>query len=115
MRFLRLAALIVAITGGYLGLAGGLASATPLSSGALAPGAAQVASPLLEKSQFYFGVGPGYGYQRPYYARPAYGYRRPYYARPVYGYRRPYYARPRVVCRVRYGYYGPRRVCVRRF
>lgn len=109
MRFLRLAALIVAIAGGYLGIVGGSASATPLSSGALAPSAAQ-ATPLVEKSQFYFGVGPSYGYRRPYY-----GYRRPYYARPVYRYRRPYYARPRVVCRIRYGYYGPRRVCVRRF
>lgn len=108
MRFLRLAAMIVAITGGYLGLAGGSASATPLSSGALAPSAAHAtANPLAEKSQFYFGGGPYRRYRRPYYARPYYRYRRPYYARPVY--------RPRVVCRVRYGYYGPRRVCVRRF
>ena len=32
-----------------------------------------------------------------------------------YYYRRPYYRRPVVVCRTRYTYYGPRRVCARRY
>jgi hypothetical protein len=54
-------------------------------------------------------------HRRAYYHRPVY--RRAYYRRPVYrgyyGYRRPYY-RPVVVCRVRYGYWGPHRVCYRR-
>jgi hypothetical protein len=36
---------------------------------------------------------------------------RGYYGRPYYG--RPYY-RPRVVCRIRYTPWGPRRVCFRR-
>ncbi len=36
----------------------------------------------------------------------------PWYIRRHY---RPYYGRPRVVCRIRYGSYGPRQVCGRVF
>ncbi|GGH12225.1 hypothetical protein GCM10007036_09890 [Alsobacter metallidurans] len=53
----------------------------------------------------------GYYGHRHYYGGPRY-YGRRYYRPRVYY--RPAY-RPRVVCRVQYTYYGPRRVCVRRW
>ncbi|WP_406856627.1 MULTISPECIES: hypothetical protein [unclassified Alsobacter] len=55
---------------------------------------------LTEATQYY----RRHYYGRPYAYRPRY-YRPRYYARPIY--------RPRVVCRVQYTYYGPRRVCRR--
>ena len=58
---------------------------------------------LTENAQYYYRR----RYYRPRYYRPRYYRPRPYY--------RPYYARPRVVCRVRYTAYGPRRVCWRRW
>ncbi|MFO1147740.1 MAG: hypothetical protein U1E62_05120 [Alsobacter sp.] len=61
------------------------------------------AGPSLLQDAYYYRRGY---VRRPYYGRPAYAYRRPYY--------RPY-ARPRVVCTVRRTYYGPRRVCYRRW
>lgn len=109
MRFLRLATMVLAIMGGYLGFANGSASATPLGAGSLATGAAQSENSLATYVQY------GGGYGRRYY-RPG---RRIY--RPYRGYRpyrrafRPYRGfRPRVVCRVRITPFGPRRVCVRR-
>jgi hypothetical protein len=99
MHLLRLAAIILAITGGYLALSGGSVSATPLGAGALAAHTAE--SPLLHKAQ----------YRRHYRHHRAYRHYRPW--RPVY---RPIYRpRPRVVCRIRYGRRGPRQVCVRRW
>jgi hypothetical protein len=77
---------------------------------ALPAGAAQSAAPagqnLLQDVQWRH---YGYGH-RPYYGG---GYYRHHYG-PRYGYYRPAY-RPRVVCHVRYGAYGPRQVCVRRW
>jgi hypothetical protein len=102
MRFLKLVALAVAIVGGALSLTGG-ASAAPIASGGLA--ATGVRTGLVQEAPFVY-VGP---------RRRYYGYRRPYY-RPYRPYYRPYYrGGPRVVCRVRYGPYGARRVCVRRW
>ena len=96
MRIVKLMALLVAIMGGSFAVAGG-ASASRLGSGTLATLHAQAAAvTLVEKAQYY-----RRGYSRPRY----YSYRRFY---------RPRYYRPRVVCRIRYGYYGPRRVCFRR-
>lgn len=127
MRLFRMAALAIAIVGGYLGLASAPASAAPGPEGQV-----HATHPLVadaEYTQFYGRRGyygrPYYG-RRVVYARPVY--RRPvYYARPVY-YRRPVVVRrvyrgPRVVCRVRarlvatpYGYVRrPVRVCTRRF
>lgn len=105
MRFLRLAALALAIVGGYLGLASGSASATPLSAGAL-PGITSE-NPLVQQSQYrrryyrpYRAYRPVYRRYRPVYRpyrrvvrpyrayRPVYRpYRRAY--RPYRGYRRP--------------------------
>jgi hypothetical protein len=106
MRIVKLMALLVAIMGGFFAVAGG-ASATPLGSGTLATLPAQAAAvTLVEKAQYY-----RRGYSRPRY----YSYRRfyrPRYYRPRFY--APVYYRPRVVCRIRYGYYGPRRVCFRR-
>ncbi len=104
MRFVRLAALAAAVLGGFLAISGP-ASATPLA-GALPAGEA-VGSPLVQKTQYYY-VGPRrryrpYGYYRPY--RRVY---RPYYYRPI-------VRGPRVVCRIRYTAWGPRRVCWRRW
>ena len=123
MRFLRMAAMALAVMGGYLGFSGGSVSATPLSAGSLGSGAAAAESPLVEQVQWR--------YRRRYYRpvrfyRPA-RYRAARYYRPVRYYRparryyrpyrsyRPYRFRSRVVCRVRYTAYGPRRVCFRRF
>lgn len=90
MRFLRLAALALAIVGGTLGITSGPASATPLAAGAL-PGIA-TENPLVQEAQYRR------RYYRPYRSyRPVYRPRRiyrPYRAyRPVY---RPYrrYYRP---------------------
>jgi hypothetical protein len=99
MRFLRALAVIGAIMGGYLVASGAPASAAPVSSAP--PAAASV------PSESYMRYHRGY---RRYYA-PRRSYRRVY--RPYRAYR-PRYYRPRVVCRVRYGAYGPRRVCYRR-
>ncbi len=99
MHLLKVAAMVLAIGGGCLGLSGGSASATPLGAGAL-PVAQEGVNPLVTKV-----------YHRRWH-RPHRGYRRVYRPRRFYG--RPFY-RPRVVCRVRYTRWGPRRVCVRRW
>ena len=118
MRFLRMAALAAAIAGGWLGLSGGPASATPLDAEALSaaaaiPDANVSYAGFYDRPRFrraYYGY-PGYSrrsvvrrvvYRRPvYYARPVV-YRRPVVVRRVV-YRRPvYYARPVVVRRVVY-------------
>jgi len=88
MRVLRLAAMIVAIVGGYLALPGP-ASAAPLGAGALP--FAQTEAPLVTKAQW--GHRRGYGYRRP-----------------VYG-----WGGPRLVCRWRPSPWGPRQVCWRRW
>jgi len=111
MRILKLAALIVGIMGAAIGLSGQKASATPLA-GSL-PAAATAGQNPLVGNVYYRRV---YYYRRPVFRRVYY--RRPVYYRRVYRPRRfyyPAYYRPRVVCRIRYGYYGPRRVCFRRF
>ena len=114
MRILRLAAMIVGVVVGATGLSVEKASATPLAGSLPAATAAAGGNPLVSdvyyRRRFYYGRPAFY---RPYYYRPAYYYRprrfyyRPYYYRPVYG--------PRVVCRIRYGYWGPQRVCFRRW
>ena len=105
MRFLRVLAMVGAMMGGYL-------------AGSGAPAAAAEASGIATRApaEAYMQYrGRRYYAPRRYY-RPVY---RPYrYYRPAYRpyrYVRPRYVRPRVVCRVRYGYYGPRRVCYRRW
>ena len=115
MRILRLAAMIVGILGAAVGLSGQPASATPLV-GSLPAAASTGDNSLVAGVQF--GPGYGYGYGRRFY-RPRYYYpRRAYYAPRFYRPRRAYYPyryRPRIVCRIRYTYYGPRRVCFRRY
>jgi hypothetical protein len=114
MRIVKLMALLAAIVGGSLAVGGG-AFATPLGSGTLATVPAQAAATtLVEKAQYYrrsYSRPRSYGYRptyrsRYYYSRPRYVFRPRFYA--------PAYYRPRVVCRIRYGYYGRRRVCYRR-
>jgi hypothetical protein len=102
MRMLRLAALIIGIMGAAIGLSGRTAQATPLV-GSLPAATAAGQNPLV--SDVYW--------RRAYYYRRPVFYRR-YYYRPRRFYYRVYY-RPRVVCRIRYGYWGPRRVCFRRW
>jgi hypothetical protein len=68
-----------------VGVSASPARATPLSTGA-ATIERLAPAPIVEKT---------------------YWYRRSYY--------RPYYYRPRFVCRIRYTYWGPRRVCWRRW
>jgi hypothetical protein len=93
---LRLLAIAAAVMGGYLAVAGAPASAAPVGWGF--PAATAASGPAESYMQ--------YRRYRPYYApRRAY---RPY------RYYRPRYYRPRVVCRVRYTPWGPRRVCYRR-
>ena len=118
MRLFKMAALAIALLGGYLGLASAPASAAP------AEGAIHATSPLVASAEYARYHRGGYYGRRAYYARPVYyrrAYRRPaYFARPVVV-RRAY--GPRVVCRIRprlvatpYGYVRrPVRVCVRRF
>ena len=102
MRILRLAAVVAAIIGGSMALSGGSLSAAPIGAGAL-PLAQAADNPLVEKAQWR-----RRGYYRGY--RPYRRYYRPRYYRP-YG----FYGRPRVVCRIRYTPWGPRRVCFRRW
>jgi hypothetical protein len=84
------------------------AAASPALAGVSAPAALAKTDGLVSSAYYYR---RGY-YRRGYYRRGYY--RRPYYRRyGYYGYRRPYYGG--VVCRVRYTYYGPRRVCFRRW
>jgi hypothetical protein len=125
MRVLRLAAMIVAIVGGYLALPGP-ASAAPLGAGALP--FAQTEAPLVTKAQWghrrgygHRGYGHrGYGHRgwggRGYGHRGwgGYGHRRHWGG---YGYRRPVYGwgGPRLVCRWRPSPWGPRQVCWRRW
>ena len=108
MRFVKLVALLVAMIGGF-GLSGG-ASATPLGSGTLLTRSAQETGTLVETVQFYV--------DRRRYVRPRTVVRSVYYGPGYYrprAYYAPAYRRSRVVCRISYGYYGPRRVCVRRY
>jgi hypothetical protein len=92
---------------------GALVAPAPASAGAVPAAAARSAGALddarpglMQKAYYYRrAYRPRYGYYRRPYYRPYYA--RPYYARPAYG--------PRVVCRVQATYYGPRRVCVRRW
>jgi hypothetical protein len=97
MSFARLMAIIGAVVGGYLAVAP--ASAAPFS--ATTP-IAETSAPAEAYMQYR-------GYRR-YYA-PRRAYRRVYRPRRYYA---PRYYRPRVVCRVRYTAWGPRRVCFRR-
>ena len=101
MRFLKTAALVAALAAGTLGLASAPASATPIGAGSSAAIAGAVDDGLV--TQVQQGFTPRYRYRPRGYT---YGYGRPYYARPYY--------RPRVVCRIRYTPWGPRRVCFRR-
>jgi hypothetical protein len=105
MRLLRLAAMVFAVVGGYLALPGA-ASAAPVGAGALP--LAQAETPLVEQVQWghrrHWG---GYGHRRHW---GGYGYRRHWGYRPVYG-----WGGPRLVCRLRYTPWGPRRVCWRRW
>lgn len=82
-----------------------------------APGRAEAASVPAGAAQSAAAATSGQGLvQDVQWRRYGYGPRRYYgrgYYRPRYGYYRPAY-RPRVVCRIRYGVYGPRRVCFRR-
>lgn len=105
MRLLKVAAMALGIIGGYLGLSGAPATAAPFNSGAMP--LAQVETPLVAKAQWGYGYGRR-GYYRPYRAYRPYRVYRPYRAY------RPLYYRPRIVCRVRYTAWGPRRVCFRR-
>jgi hypothetical protein len=109
MRVVRWAALAIAIVGGYLGLAGGSVSATPLSASALSGIASE--NPLFQQSQYrrryyrsYRGYRPAYRRYRPVYRsyRPVY---RPYrrVVRPYRGYR-PVYRPYRPVYRPYRGY-----------
>src|SRR5215207_2120381 len=100
MRILRLAALIVGIMGAAIGALTQKASATPLAGSLPAAMAMTAETPLVSNVRYY---------RRVYYRHPVF-YRRYYRPRRFY---RPVYYRPRVVCRIRYGYYGPRRVCFR--
>jgi hypothetical protein len=102
MRILKTAALVAALAAGSLGLASAPASATPIGAGSSAALAGAVDGGLVTAVQWGHGRGH-YGY-RPHYR--GYGYGRPYYGRPYY--------RARVVCRIRYTPWGPRRVCFRR-
>ena len=103
MRILRMMVVFGAVAGGCLALTGGGASAMPSQAASLA--ATGVSGPAED-----------YMYSRRYRPRH-YTYRRAYRPSRVY-YRPRYYApryyRPRVVCRVRYTAWGPRRVCYRR-
>ncbi len=103
MRILRLAAMIVGIMGAAIGLSAQKASATPLA-GSL-PAATAAAGDNALVSNVY--------YRRAYYYRRPIYYRRYYRPRRLYYY--PRYYRPRFVCRIRYTYWGPRRVCFRRW
>jgi hypothetical protein len=96
MRFLKTAALVAALAAGTLGLASAPASATPIGAGSSAAVAGAVDDGLV--TQVQQGFTPRHRYRS-----RGYGY----------GYGRPYY-RPRVVCRIRYTPWGPRRVCFRR-
>ena len=106
MNMLKTAALAVALIGGSLSLASAPASATPVGAG-LAAGAVTAGTPV--ETVQYWG-GPGFGVYGPGYRRPYYGGPRPYWGGPRrYGYG------PRLVCRVRYTPWGPRRHCWRRW
>jgi hypothetical protein len=93
MRFLKMLALLGLIMGGGLSLSGA-ASAAPL--GSALPAATTAVNAPAEYMQY-----------RRYRYAPRRVYRRGYY--------RPRYFRPRVVCRIRYTRWGPRRVCFRRW
>jgi hypothetical protein len=111
MRILRWAALVLAITAGYLA-APQRASAAPLPITGLAT--QTTANPLVTDVRWRRHGGwrrggwhrRAYWHPRRHYGRRWYGPRR-FYARPFYG--------PRRVCRVRYTAWGPRRVCFRRW
>jgi hypothetical protein len=101
-RLLAPLALLMAVMAAGAGSRPAAAASMPAAAVRTAGSLDAASQPLLQKAYYYR---RGY-YRRPYYRRPAYGYRRPYY--------RPY-GRPRVVCTVRRTYYGPRRVCYRRY
>lgn len=104
MRLLKSLFVVAALT--FAGAAAsGPASAAAVQGAGLAAVAAE--TPLVEQAHYY---GRRYYQPRRFY-RPRYYGRRFYRPRPYYG-RRFYW--PRVVCRIRMGYYGPRRVCFRR-
>ena len=107
MRVLKVAAMVLGIMGGYLGLASAPASAAPFGTGA-AP-LAQLETPLVAKAQWGYRRGwhGGYGYRRHW---GGYGYYRPYRRYGYYG-----WGGPRFVCRWRPSPWGPRRVCWRRW
>jgi hypothetical protein len=103
MRVLRMMVVVGAVAGGCLALTGAEASAAPSQAASLATTAAS-------------GPAEDYMYSRRYRPRH-YTYRRVYRPRRAYyrpRYYSPRYYRPRVVCRVRYTAWGPRRVCYRR-
>jgi hypothetical protein len=106
MRVLKVAAMVLGIMGGYLGLASAPASAAPFGTGA-AP-LAQLETPLVAQAQWGHRGWHG-GYRRGW---GGYGYRR-HWGGPRYGYYG--WGGPRFVCRWRPTPWGPRRVCFRRW
>jgi hypothetical protein len=105
MRFLRTAALVAAMVGGSLALAGAPASAAPMPASSAPAVAGTMDDGLVTQVQSGFSRHRGHGY--------GYGYRRG----PRWGYGGPRYGwgGPRLVCRIRYTPWGPRRVCFRRW
>lgn len=101
MRVLRWATLVIAIAAGYLA-APDRAVAAPMPIAGLATTGSDTNALLSEvRWRRHGGWHRGRHWRRGFY-RP-----RPFYGRRFY--------RPRVVCRVRYTAWGPRRVCFRRF
>src|SRR4051794_12156812 len=104
MSFIRAA--LAGIAAAFL-LSAAPAQATPAPPSA-ATTLAQDPADLLQTIQYY-------GPRRGYYGGPhryGYGYRPAY---PGRGYAYGRYRGPRVVCRTRYGAFGPQRVCTRRY
>jgi hypothetical protein len=121
MHVLRLAAMILAITGGSLAFPNGPAAAAPLGAGALLL-ARDAGGSLLEKAGWrhrHFHHRHHGFYRRHWRPHRHYGFYRPYRYRPVHGigwgYRPVVWGGPRLVCRWRPGPWGPRQVCWRRW
>jgi hypothetical protein len=113
MRLLRTAALVAAMVGGSLALAGAPASAAPMPASSAPAVAGTMDDGLLTQVQSGFSRhrGYGYGYRR----GPRWGY-----GGPRWGYGGPRWrghgwGGPPLVCRVRFTPWGPRRVCFRRW
>jgi hypothetical protein len=126
MHVLRLAAMILAIIGGFTALSNRPAAAVPIGAGAM-PLAAASDNPLVEKAgwrhrhhgfhRHHWRPHLHHGFYRHHW-RPYrhVGFYRPYRFRPVYGVGwgyRPVAWGPRLVCRWRPSPWGPRQVCWR--